>query len=374
VIPLFRPSLGEEELANLAEVFRSGYITLGPKTAEFETRFAAYQGSRHAVGLANATIALQMSLDLCGVEGGEVLVPPLTFVSTVAAAVYNRAKPVYVDVDPVTLNMDPTDLERKITSRSRAIVPVHYGGHPCEMDGIMELSATHNIPVVEDCAHATGSMYKDQMVGTFGIVGCFSFHAVKPLATGDGAMATTQNDQIDRDLRQLRWLGATKDTHGREAEGAGYDWYYEIDRLGYKAYMNDITAAIGLAQLEKQSRLTKQRRDVAKMYDAAFSNVDWIETPVENMHTFSVYHNYAIKLDSKRVDRAKFIDHMKQRGVTVGVHYLPIYKHTYYRDVEASTPVAEEVWQRLALLPLYADMTPNDVACVVDSVLAYPVP
>ncbi|MBN1687622.1 MAG: DegT/DnrJ/EryC1/StrS family aminotransferase [Candidatus Omnitrophica bacterium] len=369
MIPLFKPSLGKEELTNLEQVFNTGYITLGPKTKEFEERFAAYVGTPYAVGTSSCTIALQMALDVLKVKGGEVCVPPLTFVSTVTAAVYNQATPVYVDVDPDTLCMDPADLEKKITKKTKAIIPVHYGGHPCDMDRILAIAKAKNIPVLEDCAHTGGAYYKNKQTGSFGDMGCFSFHAVKPLAAGDGGMVTTHNENYARQLGSLRWLGASKDTYQRDKKG--YDWYYEISCLGYKGYMNDITAAIAMAQLEKLESMNERRRKIADLYNEAFKGLDWLKTPVIRSYAKSSHHNYATKIDTERISRDDFMEHLKSNGISSGVHYMPIYQHPYYRVEDPRTPVAESVWQKIVLLPLFSSMTESEIQQVIDAVTGY---
>jgi perosamine synthetase len=308
-------------------------------------------------------------MDVLNVKGGEVCVPPLTFVSTVAAVVYNGATPVYVDIDPETLCLDPEDFKRKITPKTKAVIPVHYGGHPCEMEEIQSLADRHGIAVVEDCAHAVGARFRGRSVGAFGVMGCFSFQAVKPLACGDGGMITTQDPNHDRILRSLRWLGADKDTYQRDQKG--YDWYYEITRLGYKGYMNDITAAIGLAQLEKLDAMNARRGEIVGRYHEAFRSLGWFQTPVERAHVKHAHHNYAIKIDTERVNRAKFMEELKQKGISTGVHYLPVYKHPYYKTTDPKTPVTEAVWEKIVLLPLFSSMTDEEIQTVIDAVKSY---
>lgn len=380
MIPVFKPSFGDEELEALREPFRTGWIGLGPKTAEFEARFAAAVGARHAVALNSATAALHLALAAFRIgPGDEVLVPAITFVSTAHAVLYVGATPVFADVDPETLCLDPRDIERKITPRTRAVIPVHYGGHPCEMDEITRSATAHGLVVIEDAAHACGAEYQGRAIGSIGDATCFSFHAVKNLATGDGGMITTDGDELLRPLQALRWVGIDRSTWERseapasDAEAdmrryAGYTWYYEVHALGYKHHMNDIAAAIGLVQLKKLPATNARRRQIVERYNAAFRGIEWIRTPVERANVRSAHHNYVIK--------SPFRDglnlYLKERGIATGVHYMPVHLHPYYRGrFDARVPVAERVWTQLLTLPLYPDLTAEQVEYIIEAVRSF---
>ena len=370
MIPVFKPSYGEEELDALREPFRTGWLGLGPKTKEFEDRFAEFIGVPHATGVNSATAALHLALMIAGVEGKEVITTSMTFVSTNHAILYNNGIPVFADIEPDTLNIDPDDIKRKITDQTRAIVVIHYGGHACDMSSIMELAEKHNLIVVEDCAHACGGMYKDQMLGSIGHFGCYSFHAVKNLATGDGGMVTTKSAESDAKLRKMRWLGITRGTWDR-SEREGYAWEYDVEDVGLKCHMNDITAAIGLVQLAKLEKMNNRRRYLAKRYTNMLADVRWIETPVEKEYAHSAWHNYVIKVADPN-NRNTLINHLKEKGISTGVHYIPNHFYRMYQPyVKGSLPVVEAVWRRLITLPLFPDLTDEQQNMIVEEIRNY---
>jgi len=362
--------MGKAEIEAVAEVLRSGWIGLGPKTEEFARKFAAYIGTKHAVALNSGTAALQLALNVLGINSGEVITSPLTFISTAQVILYNQAQPVFADIQEDTLNLDPEDIKRKITPETKAIIPVHYGGHPCEMEEIRNLAKEHNLYLIEDAAHACGAEYKGKKAGTLGDMGCFSFHAVKNLATGDGGMITTNDKEAHEKLLKLRWLGINKSTYQRESKG--YNWYYEVEDVGFKMHMNDITAAIGLVQLEKLEKMNLKRRQIVKRYNQAFANLDYLETPVEKDYVKSALHNYVIKVE--RGDRNELIGYLADKGISAGVHYMPLYLHPVYKKlgIKGVCPVADKVWQKLVTLPLYPDLTGEEVAKVIEAVKSFP--
>ena len=370
MIPVFRPCFGEEELEALREPFESGWIGLGPKTREFEQRFAQFIGVPYAVGVNSATAALHLALHVSNVQGAEVITTPMTFVSTNHAILYNGGIPVFADIEPDTLNIDPQDVQRQITPRTKAIVVVHYGGHSCDMDVILSLAYEHGLAVVEDCAHGCGGSYQGRMLGSLGDYGCFSFHAVKNLATGDGGMITTRNQTVDARLRKLVWLGISRSTWDR-TERQGYWWEYNVEELGFKCHMNDIIAAIGLVQLAKLECTNARRRDLAGRYTQALAEVDWIETPVEKEYARSAWHNYVIKV-ANPADRDPLMEHLKGHGVSSSVHYIPNHLYQMYHPyVTGPLPVAESVWRRLITLPLYPDLTDDQQDAIIAAIRSY---
>lgn len=364
MIPIFKPSVGEEEIAAITEVLRSGWWGLGPKTTEFESRFAEYVGAKYCVGLNSATAALHLGLKLLNVEGGEVLTTSMTFISTNHAILYNNAIPVFCDIEGDTLNINVKEMERKVTSRTKAIMVMHYGGHPCDMDEVHVLARNHGIPVIEDAAHACGAQYKGKRIGALSDITCFSFHAVKNLAMGEGGAITTDNEDFVKRLRKLRWMGISKDTWSRADMGKGYSWYYNVEEVGYKYHLSDVAAAIGLAQLSKLDHNNALRQEIVNAYNEAFANLDWLERPVERLYVHSAHHNYVIKVDN----RDQLMTYLKDRGISTGMHYIPNHLYDMYEPYRTELPVTENVWKRLVTLPLFPDLTDEQVKTITTTV------
>jgi perosamine synthetase len=351
----------------VTEVLKSGWWGLGPKTQEFENQFAQYVNARYAVAMNSATAALHLGLAVLGVEGKEVITTSMTFVSSNHAILYNKAIPVFADIEPDTLNIDPEDIARKVTNKTGAILVVHYGGHACDMDRVRSIADAYRIPVLEDAAHACGSSYKGKPIGALSEVTSFSFHAVKNLATGDGGMVTTNNPEFDKRLRRLRWVGINKDTWARAEDGEIYSWAYNVEELGFKYHMNDITAAIGLAQLGKLDRMNGRRREIAQRYTAAFKDLEWIKTPVEKPYAKSSWHNYVLKVEK----RDSFMRYLAERGISTGMHYIPNHLYEMYKPYASSLPVTEGIWVKLVTLPLFPGLTDEQVSFIIDAVCKY---
>jgi perosamine synthetase len=364
MIPVFKPSYSKEELKAVKEVFESGWIGLGPKTKEFEDRFAEYIGVNYAVATNSATAALHLALKVIEIEGKEVITTPITFVSTNHAILYNNGIPVFADIYPDTLNINPQEIKKLITKKTKAIILVHYGGHPCDMEPIMEIARDYGLVIIEDAAHACGAEYKGRKAGSLGQIGCFSFHAVKNLATGDGGMITTNDEKVYQRLLKLRWMGISKDTWAREDEEMSYSWYYNVEEVGFKCHMNDITAAIGIVQLAKLEKMNERRKRLFNVYNEKLQGLKWIETPVVQNYARSAYHNYVIK-SKKRDDLNSFL---KERGIATGVHYIPNNHYSMFKDCRGPTPIAEKVWRRLLTLPLYPDLKEEEVGKIVSAI------
>jgi perosamine synthetase len=356
----------QEEIDAVAEVLRSGWIGLGPKTAEFEVKFAEFVGTRYAVAVNSCTAALDLALKLLDVNHGhEVIVPTMTFVSTAHCVAYRLAMPVFADVDRHTLALDLDDVRRKITSRTRAIIPVHYSGRPVDLDALKEIAG--GIPIIEDCAHATGARYKGRSVGSIGDIGCFSFHAVKNLAMGDGGALTLNTEPWMLRSKRLRWLGIDKGTWDRTSTDKSYWWQYFVDEIGLKCHLNDIAAAIGLVQLRRLASLNGRRREIALRYTEAFAAYEFMETPpADTPDIESSWHIYCLKVP-ERDDLCSFL---QQKGIATGVHYTPIHLYSCYGN-KPHLPVAEEVFQRIVSLPMYPDMTDDEVQTVIDAITEY---
>jgi len=370
MIPLFRPWVGKEEAEAVAEVINSGWLGMGPKTQEFEEKFAKYVGADYAVALNSGTAALDLAVKGLGIKSGEILVPSLTFAATANAALYNNAKPVFVDVDEDTNCMSIEDAKRKLTTDTKAMIPVHYGGHPCEMDELVRFVRSKKIALIEDAAHASGADYKGRKIGSIGDITCFSFHPVKNIATGDGGMITTNDEKLCGKVKKLRWFSINKSTFER-VKGKNYSWYYEIDNLGYKYHMNDITAAIGLVQLKKVDKGNELRRKIVKRYMKGFSSLDWVKPPVEKPYVKSSWHMFAPKVKN----RDGLIGHLTKADIATGVHYLPTHMHPFFANLiksgeikPANTPVTDRIWKELITLPVFPSLADEDLNKIINTI------
>jgi perosamine synthetase len=372
-VPFHMPYITDDEITEVVDSLRSGWLTMGPKTIDFENRFAGYIGSSHAVSMNSCTACLHLALKAIGIKkGDEVIVPVMTFSSTAGVLHYFGAKPVFVDVDPGTLNLDASKIERSLTRRTRAIIPVHYAGQPCDMDDIADIAKNNSLYVIEDAAHALPALYKGRKVGTIGDITCFSFYATKTLSTGEGGMVTTENGEWAERLRILRLHGISKDAWKRYA-GEG-SWYYEVLEPGYKYNMTDIQAALGLAQLRKLEWMWMRRKEISLAYLRAFSAMEEL-SPLEAVpDRESAHHLYPIFLrpETMRIDRNRFIEEMKARGIGTSVHFIPLYRHPFYRKTGGykpeDFPSAEWAYERMVSLPIYPGMSDEDVAAVFEAV------
>ncbi len=368
--PLFKPAMTEEELRAIRKALFSGWIGLGPKTQEFEEKFAEYMGVKYAVGVNSGTAALHLALKVLDLKPrDEVITSALTFVSTNHAILYNNAKPVFADVYEDTLTLDLEDIKRKLTKRTKVILPVHYGGHPAELEEILDIVKARGIYLVEDAAHACGAQYKGKYIGSFGDLTCFSFHAVKNLSVGEGGMLTTNNKKFAERLRKLRWMGIDKSTWERAKSKKPYAWEYRVEELGYKEHLDDIHSAIGLVQLAKLSRLNQRRREIISEYNQAFKSAGWITIPTERPYVKSSFHLYVIKVPAGLRDR--LIDYLGRRGISCSVHYFPNHLYKIYKPYRVRLPVTEDVYKRIITLPLYPELTPVGINRVIRTVLDF---
>ncbi len=366
MIQVFKPYYDHEEIEAVAEVIRSGWVGLGPKTAQFEKEFAEFCGVKQCVGLNSCTAGLDMALRLLGVNHGhEVIVPTMTFVSTGHCVVYNLATPIFADIDKDTLNIDLDDVARKISPRTKAIIPVHYGGRPVDMDRLKEVAG--HIPIIEDCAHASGARYKGNPVGGLGEIGCFSFHAVKNLAMGEGGAITLNNEAMAQRAKRNRWLGIDKGTWDRTKLDRSYWWEYHVDEIGLKSHLNDILAAIGLVQLRKLEKANMRRRQIVSMYREGLKKLSQIKMPPEDGDDFiSSWHLCEIKAENRN-DLSIFL---RDKGINTGVHYKPIHLYRCYGN-RPSLPIAEKVFSQILKLPLYPDLSDDEVNFIIDTIKAF---
>ena len=372
-IPFHLPDIGEEEIRSVVETLRSGWLTTGLKTKDFEKAFAEKIGAPHAVAVNSCTAALHLALEVVGVTAGdEVIVPTMTFAATAEVVHYCRALPILVDCTRDTLNMSVDAIEQAISPRTKAIIPVHFAGHPCEMDRILELARLHNLTVIEDAAHALPAKYRGRMVGTLGDITCFSFYATKTMTTGEGGMATTANLEWAERMRVLSLHGITREAVNRYTpEGA---WYYEICCPGYKYNLTDIASALGIPQLKKCQSFQEVRRRYAMLYNEAFKDIPEIIIPHVNEDIEHAWHLYVIQLDVKRlrIGRDEMINLLKQHGIGTSVHFIPLHLHPYYQSGNTynrnNFPVANQVFQSIISLPIYPKMTEMDVRRVSEVV------
>lgn len=372
-IPFHLPEIGDEEVNSVVDTLRSGWLTTGAKAKAFETDFGAYVGASHAVAVNSCTAALHLALEAIGVrEGDEVIVPTMTFTATAEVVHYLRAKPVLVDCEPDTLNVDPAKIEAAITPHTKAIVPVHFAGHPCDMKPILELARKHNLKVIEDAAHALPAKYDGKMVGAIGDITCFSFYATKTIATGEGGMATTQNEAWAQRMRMMSLHGISHDAWKRYTKEGS--WYYEVLSPGFKYNLTDIAAAIGIEQLKKADRFCAARKEIASIYDKAFADLPQIELPVTRDNVQHAWHLYVIKLNLKAlgIDRNRFVEELRAHEIGASVHFIPLHLHPYYRDElgyrKESFPVATEIFERIVSIPIYPKMGSAEVNRVIDAV------
>jgi|TARA_B100000315_G_scaffold109106_1_gene100119 perosamine synthetase len=363
MIPVFKPCYGKKELEALCEPFRTGWIGSGPKTKEFEEKFAKYIGVKYAVATNSCTASLHLAMKVMNIEDCEVITTPMTFVATNHAILYNNGIPVFSDIYADTLNINPEKVKDLITNKTRAIVVVHYGGHSCDMDVINEIANRYKLVVIEDVAHGCGGEYKGKRLGSLGDIACFSFNAVKNLATGDGGMITTNNFEVYKRLLKLSWMGISKNTWARQ-DDEKYSWHYNVDEVGYKYQMNDIVASIGLVQLAKLDKMNEKRREIIKKYNNGFTDLDWIVTPTQRSYTKRACHNYVIKLD----ERDKLNIYLKENRISTGIHYIPNNHYEMYKDCQGKTPVCEKVWLKLLTLPLFPDLTDSEISMIVEKV------
>lgn len=364
MINVFKPALWEEEVMAVSQVLRSGWIGMGPKVSEFEGSFSSYLGWEvYSLAMNSATAGLHLAVMMLGVEGYEVITTAMTFVSTNHAILYNGGIPVFTDIQRDTLNIDPDQIEKNITSRTKAIIVVHYGGHACDMDRIMDIARKHNLYVIEDCAHAAWWEYKWKKLWTIGDISVFSFHGVKNMTTGDGGMVVTKNKEWFEKIKKMRRVGMDKDTFDRWKTN-NYSWYYNIDGLGYKYHMNDIAAAIGIEQLKKLDQMNARRREITNRYNSELGSLDWLELPGMKDYSNNANHNYVIKTPYRNELNAYLADH----GISTGVHYIPNNHYEMYKEFGNSTPITEEVWQSLLTLPLYPMLTDEEQSFVIEKI------
>jgi len=372
-LPFALPDISDEEIASVVETLRSGWITTGQRTKEFEDRFAAAAGMPHAVMLNSCTAALHLALEAVGIKAGdEVVVPTFTFAASAEVVRYFGATPVLVDVRQSDHNLAPASLEAALTPRTRAVIPVHFAGAPCDMDEIGAIARAHGLAVVADAAHCFPAHYKGRNVGTLADISCFSFYATKTITTGEGGAAVTANAEWVERMRIMALHGIARDAWKRyTAEGS---WYYEVVAPGFKYNLTDIASALGLGQLARAEDMLARRRQIAEAYDQAFAGVEAVERLALAPDRSHAHHLYVIRLRPGvlAIDRDRFIAALKERGIGTSVHFIPLHLHPYYRDAfgyaPEALPVALDLYRRSLSLPIYSRMTDAEVGRVVAAV------
>ena len=372
-VPFHRACIGEEEVQAVSEVIRSGWLTMGPKTLEFELAFARYIGVEHAIAVSSCTAALHLALEAAGVQAGdEVLVPTTTFTATAEVVTYLGAKPVFVEVEQKTLNLDIEDAARRVTPRTRAIIPVHFAGQPCDLAKIQEIADVHGLHVIEDAAHSLPARYRGANIGTLSELTAFSFYATKTLTTGEGGMITTNDAHHAERIRIMRLHGIGRDAWKRYT--AAGSWYYEVLAAGFKYNLTDIQSALGLVQLMKCDAMREQRTLIAAQYTAAFRQIAALEPPTVLNDRESSWHLYVLRMNTEylRIDRDGLIEELKKRGIGTSVHFIPLHLHPYYASTfgysRGGFPVAEREYERCLSLPIYPGMSQDDVNRVIEAV------
>ncbi|MBE5923094.1 MAG: UDP-4-amino-4,6-dideoxy-N-acetyl-beta-L-altrosamine transaminase [Lachnospiraceae bacterium] len=369
-IPYGRQSIDDDDINAVVEVLKSDYLTTGPKVTEFEKVVADYVGAQYAVAVSNGTAALHIACLAAGIsEGDEVITSPITFAASANCALYCGATPVFADIKKDTYNIDPDDIERKITEKTKAIIPVHYTGQPCEMDAIHEIAKKHNLIVIEDGAQVISGEYKGKKVGALSDMTTFSFHPVKPATTGEGGMVLTNDKALYEKLKLYHTHGITRDDNLLENKSDPVNdggWYYEQLELGYNYRITDIQCALGISQMKKLDKFAAHRRELAALYDELLAGVDNVVIPYQHPDCLSSYHLYMIQVPAER--RKEIFEKLRENGVGVNVHYIPVYKLPYYQKhgyKDVCCPNAEEFYSRAITLPLFADMTTEQVEYVV---------
>ena len=367
MIPYGRQTIDEDDINAVVDVLKSDYLTTGPKIAEFEQAVASYTGAKYAVAISNGTSALHAACFAAGIgQGDEVITTPLTFAASANCVLYCGGTPVFADVDPYTYNIDPKDIRKKITDKTKAIIAVHLAGQPCDMDEIHSIAQEHNLIVIEDGAHALGSVYKGKKVGCLSDMTTFSFHPVKPITTGEGGMIMTDNEELYKRLVLFRSHGITRD-NSMMTRNEG-PWFYQQLDLGYNYRITDIQCALGCSQMRKLDKFLKRRRELVERYNNAFIECDNIVTPYQLPDTQSGWHLYIVQV--KNHDRKQVFETLRDKGIGVNVHYIPVYMHPYYqehgyKDVHCAN--AEEIYSHIISLPLYPGLTDDQQDYVIDT-------
>ena len=366
-----KPFISDDEVDEIVDTVRSGWLSMGPKTIKFEEAFNSYIGCKKSIAVSSWTAAGHLTLEAYGIRpGDEVIVPTMTFPATAEIVCYFGAKPVIVDVEEDTLNISLKEIEKAITSRTKAVIPVHYAGQPCDMDEIHEIAKNNNLKVIEDAAHSLPATYKGKKVGTISDVTCFSFYATKTLSTGEGGMICTNDEEIAERCTIMRMHGINRDAWKRYTESSS--WYYEVVAPGFKYNFTDLQASLGLPQLKKVDQMWQSRKNIAAKYTQALKDNELLTLHGVKENRDSSWHLFPIrlKLEFLKINRAQLIDEMRKLNVGAGVHFMPIHQHIYYNQTfkldNKNYPIASSVFPKLVSLPIYPGMQDEHVDRVIN--------
>jgi len=361
--------IDEKDIEEVVKVLRSDWIVMGSKVKEFENAVCDYVGSKHGIAVNSGTAALDIAVNSLEIESGEVITTPFTFVATAHSILYAGLKPVFADIEKDTFNINPEEVEKKINEKTKAIIYVDFAGHPCEIDELKRIAEENDLWLIEDAAHALGAEYKGKKVGSFADITIFSFHPVKHITTGEGGMCVTDDDELAEKMRILRNQGV--ETAALERFGPKGKWTYDVKMLGRNYRMTDFQAALGLSQLKKLEYFLKRREEIVKIYMEELADVPFVELPISRPHVRHAWHIFTV-LVRKGINRDEFILHLRERGIGAAVHYIPVYKFSYYREKfgfrPEDFPVAEDISERIVTLPLFPKMADEDVMRVVSTV------
>jgi len=371
-IPFHKALLGEEEVNAASEVIRSGWLTMGEKTFAFEKNFSEYTGAPDSIAVNSCTAALHLALKAAGIgKGDEVIIPAMTFIATWEIIKYFDAVPVLCDIERDSFVISAAEIENKITAKTRAIIPVHYGGESCDMDAIIDIAGRKKLTVIEDAAHALPTLYKSKMIGTIGDITCFSFYATKTLTTGEGGMITTGNREFADRIRRLRLHGITKDAWNRYSDKGS--WEYDVAEPGYKYNITDIASAIGIEQLKRCDLMNSMRREIARKYNSAFSQTGLLDLWGVRDEDECAWHLYPVRLktDLLKIGRNDFINELKAAGIGTSVHYIPMYRFSAFKNsgyASEDFPNCEDMFAREVSLPIWPGMSEAETDYVIDTV------
>lgn len=375
-LPFALPLIGEDEITEVVDTLKSGWLTTGPKTARFEKDFAAFVGASHALAVNSATSGLHLALEAVGVgPGDKVITTTYTFTATAEVIRYLGADPILIDIEPDTFNMDPEKLRQAIAESDnvKAIMPVHFAGQSCDMDEILSIAKEHDLKIVEDAAHALPTTYKGITIGSISDITVYSFYVTKTIATGEGGMVTTENEEYRDRMKTMRLHGINRDVFDRYTSDKP-SWFYEVVEPGYKYNMTDLAAAIGIHQLKQAWNFQKRRQWIAEQYNEAFADLPMTTPFVARPDDTHAWHLYVLQLDleSLTINRDKFIELMAKENIGTSVHFIPLHLQPYWRDTynfkEEDYPVALNVFNSAMSLPIYPKMTDQDVENVITAV------